>query len=555
MKLLLSCGIGLALIGCGLNVSDKPTQVIVSSKPAVVETMGDFPCHQMGGQWMGKCKFDADGNPLLETPKEATISAGREYDTSTVNLPTAKKAEVVMLEDGQNYEMEAGFVKQEIAGKTLRRLAYNGMIPGPIFKVKKGTSVSVNFTNNLDEPTMVHSHGLRGDYKMDGMPNKPHPPLQPGESFNYKWEFPDEGIFWYHPHIREDRQQDGGLYGNYWVEPDTPDYWAKVSKEATWILDDFDLEGYDSQEVNHTLMGRYGSIMLLNNEENYQTTAKAGETVRYFITNTANVRPFNLKIKGAQMKLVGGDLGRIEQETFRDSLVIAPAERWIVEVYFPEAGRYEIENVTPKKTYSIGGIVVAGAATTDQALNFETLRDNREDYRDIRSFIESDAQTAPDKKLRLDVNMPGMKTDNMGHGGHNAPPIEWEDGMAAMNAMSTDKSVEWKLVDDATGKANLDINWEFEQGDLVKIEIYNDPDSMHPMQHPIHFHGQRFLVTSRDGVANQNLQWKDTALIKTGEKVEILVDMSNPGQWMAHCHIAEHLHAGMTLNFTVKPKN
>ena len=75
---------------------------------------------------------------------------------------------------------------------------------------------------------------------------------------------------------------------------------------------------------------------------------------------------------------------------------------------------------------------------------------------------------------------------------------------------------------------------------------------MHPMQHPIHFHGQRFVVLTRDGKSNDNLQWKDTTLVKTGETIEILVEMSNPGKWIAHCHIAEHMHAGMMFNFEVQ---
>jgi len=71
------------------------------------------------------------------------------------------------------------------------------------------------------------------------------------------------------------------------------------------------------------------------------------------------------------------------------------------------------------------------------------------------------------------------------------------------------------------------------------------------MQHPIHFHGQRFVVLTREGVANENLQWKDTVLIPRGQTVDILVEMSNPGEWMAHCHIAEHLESGMMFDFTV----
>jgi FtsP/CotA-like multicopper oxidase with cupredoxin domain len=71
------------------------------------------------------------------------------------------------------------------------------------------------------------------------------------------------------------------------------------------------------------------------------------------------------------------------------------------------------------------------------------------------------------------------------------------------------------------------------------------------MQHPIHFHGQRFLVVNENGTANDNLVWKDTVMVPAGQYVDILLDTTNPGEWMAHCHIAEHLEAGMMFGFTV----
>jgi FtsP/CotA-like multicopper oxidase with cupredoxin domain len=71
------------------------------------------------------------------------------------------------------------------------------------------------------------------------------------------------------------------------------------------------------------------------------------------------------------------------------------------------------------------------------------------------------------------------------------------------------------------------------------------------MQHPFHIHGQRFLVLSRDGVTNTNLAWKDSVLVGSGETIELLVEMTNPGVWMAHCHIAEHIESGMMLSFHV----
>ena len=65
------------------------------------------------------------------------------------------------------------------------------------------------------------------------------------------------------------------------------------------------------------------------------------------------------------------------------------------------------------------------------------------------------------------------------------------------------------------------------------------------MQHPIHLHGQRFVVVERDGIVNDDLVWKGTVLVPVGSWVDLLVDFSNPGAWMLHCHIAEHMEAGM----------
>ena len=124
-------------------------------------------------------------------------------------------------------------------------------------------------------------------------------------------------------------------------------------------------------------------------------------------------------------------------------------------------------------------------------------------------------------------------------------PVEWVDGMPDMNWLSTSKQVRWILRDQATGKENMDIDWRVKRGSVVKLRIFNDPKSFHPMQHPIHLHGQRMLVVARDGVPTGNLVWKDTALIPVGSTVDLLIDASNPGAWMLHCHIAEHLGSGM----------
>ena len=132
-------------------------------------------------------------------------------------------------------------------------------------------------------------------------------------------------------------------------------------------------------------------------------------------------------------------------------------------------------------------------------------------------------------------------------------PVEWSGTMPEMDWIVTGRTARWLLRDAATGRENMDIDWRFRVGDVKKFRLVNDRNALHAMQHPIHIHGQRFLVVSVNGVPNENLVWKDTVLVPTGFVVDVLVEMSNPGKWMLHCHIAEHVETGMRMIFDVVP--
>jgi FtsP/CotA-like multicopper oxidase with cupredoxin domain len=141
-----------------------------------------------------------------------------------------------------------------------------------------------------------------------------------------------------------------------------------------------------------------------------------------------------------------------------------------------------------------------------------------------------------------------------GHGHGTADGIEWEDDMVDVNRLTTPANMRWKLVDRQTGDENAAIDWLFRVGDRVKIRLLNEMAGDHPMHHPFHVHGAgRFLILSRDGVVEPNLVWKDTVLVRAGQTVDILLDVTNVGRWMAHCHIAEHHESGMMFSFDVAP--
>jgi hypothetical protein len=141
------------------------------------------------------------------------------------------------------------------------------------------------------------------------------------------------------------------------------------------------------------------------------------------------------------------------------------------------------------------------------------------------------------------------------HGEQN-DGLEWEDLMPEINRASEPRNMRWMLIDRESGAENGAITWAFTVGDQVKIRLVNEMESDHPMHHPFHVHGAgRFLVLSREGEAESNLVWKDTVLVPAGRTVDILLDVSNPGLWMAHCHIAEHAQSGMMFSFNVSRRD
>ena len=135
------------------------------------------------------------------------------FPTSTADIPSAVPSEVVELPDGGTLDLFAGFVRREIQGRELTMLAFNNQHPGPLIKVRKGATIFVNFTNETSLPTAVHWHGVRLDNRYDGVPGLTQEAVQPGQTFRYQIYFKDAGIYWYHPHHREDIQQELGHAG------------------------------------------------------------------------------------------------------------------------------------------------------------------------------------------------------------------------------------------------------------------------------------------------------------------------------------------------------
>jgi FtsP/CotA-like multicopper oxidase with cupredoxin domain len=526
------------------------------------------------------------------------------FTTETEGLEEATRPEVIRLGDGETHEITIKPVRKRIHETEVRMLGYNGSIPGPTLHVDQGSEVTIEATNLGDVDATLHWHGLRLENRFDGVPEETQAPIPHGGTFTYRLQFPDPGFYWYHPHIREDFAQEMGLYAGIIVEPSEPDYWLPVDRQLVITLDDVLIEDgqmapFHRSGPTFTAMGRFGNVMLTNGETEYRTEAAVCEVVRLHLVNTANTRIFNFGLSGARMKLVGGDSGRVEHEEFIDEILLSPSERAIVDVLFDQAGEAHLENRTPDRTYDLGHFTVSGEADDEAAAAFDELRTDPELSAE-RERIQADLEREPDKTLAFVSQMPilyggqeeeassyvcpmhpevtaseqatcpkcGMKlvpADAIAGGGEGGPEhhegahdhgdgLEWEDLMPEINRQTNTSNMIWQLIDRETGAENADITWAFRVGDRIKIRLANEMDQEHPMHHPFHIHGAgRFLVLARDGVPETNLVWKDTVLLRAGQTIDILLDVTNPGLWMAHCHIAEHTESGMMFSFDVAP--
>jgi len=583
------------------------------------------------------------GRPDLPTPVES-------FPTDPSGLPEAGRPEVLELAHGDTLNLKVGPVAKRLGESTVRMLGYNGSIPGPTLKVQQGSEIVVEVTNQGDLDTTVHWHGLRLENKYDGVPHETQAPIPVGGGFTYRIQFPDPGLYWYHPHIREDYTQELGLYGNILVAPTDPEYWPPVDRELVLTVDDLLVEDgkiapFSPTETSYAAMGRFGNVFLTGGEPDLHLEVRAGEVVRLWLTNTANTRVFNLMLPGARMKLVGGDSGRVEHQEFVDQVLLAPSERAVVDVLVDQPGDLALEHHTPDRAYRLarftvtedgGGSVAAGefgvlgrapelaaereqlaawlAAPPGKVLALVAQMDDPaalppdagpvEYACPMHPEVTSDqpgrcpkcgmkllATQAPAATAYACPMHPEVVSDQPGrcpkcgmkllpaqsvpkpaaadaaamedHGGHaaghdhgeghgTADGIEWEDDMVEVNRLTTNATMHWRFLDRTSGTDSATIDWHFTVGDRVKLRLVNEMDSDHPMHHPFHLHGAgRFLVLSRDGVVEPNLVWKDTVLVRTGQVVDILFDVSNPGLWMAHCHIAEHMQSGMMFSFNV----
>jgi FtsP/CotA-like multicopper oxidase with cupredoxin domain len=410
---------------------------------------------------------------------------------------------------------------------------FNGSVPGPLLRFRKGDAVRIAVENALAADTTVHWHGVRVPNAMDGVPFVTQQPIAPGGQFIYEFALPDSGTFWYHPHQASFEQVPRGLYGALIVEEDKP---VEVDRELVWVLSDVRIgpDGRQIEDFGRVLDlandGRLGNQVLLNGEAagaDRIVEVTRGERIRVRLINAASARIFELAIPGHAMNVIAFDGQAVEPHVV-DTLQIGPGMRTdlLIDCMQSPGGRFE---VTDSQRRSLGPVATLAyrqeAARRDKPLGAPMkLAPN--------TLPEPDLAKATDHYIMFQGGMRG------------APVIGKVDGKPTRTHEMMEKhGLAWTMNYSAEHEHALmhEPLLHLGLGEHVMLHMINDTDYVHPM----HLHGHFFRVIAIDGRRTERQEWRDTVIMGPRQLVDVAFVADNEGEWMYHCHILDHAAGGM----------
>ncbi|RME26338.1 MAG: multicopper oxidase family protein, partial [Deltaproteobacteria bacterium] len=390
--------------------------------------------------------------------------------------------------------------------RVIEGTGYNGSTPGPTIRAKLGDTLVVDLVNDLAVPTTLHWHGLHVPWDMDGV-TWMQDPVQPGDSFTYRFPLTQAGTFWYHPHIDTARQVDLGLYGAIVVEdPAQP----PADHDIVAVIDDWPEEGEHLADTGHSEdeaadrddhHGHEG-LWTVNGLVQPVLRLPAGDSVRLRLVDASNGGYVQLgSDDGQPLRLLATDQGLLPAAQEVDRLLLVPGDRAELELSLGSQAFELLDH--PYDLHGGAGVGDAGPMLG------------------IRPEGEGSAPPP------LDLPFPG--------GGVSDDPGRTDIVYVfAGDPVTGDWYINGEQYPDVTVQS-------LPRDSDVVIEVRN----LSPTDHPFHLHGHSFEVLSVDGVAPAWRSVEDTVEVPLYGAVRLRLIADNPGDWMAHCHILEHAEGGM----------
>ena len=405
---------------------------------------------------------------------------------------------------------------------------FNGVVPGSPVRVKRGQAASIRVTNQLQQPTAVHWHGIRLPNEMDGVAGLTQPAIKVGESFDYHFAPPDAGTFWYHSHVNAFEQVGRGLYGPLIVEESDP---PKVDREMVWMIDDWRLLEDASISDDFGMMhdrshaGRIGNVPTVNGRFRDLIPVRSGERVRLRIINAANARNFALRFEELSPQLIAIDGQPVVPQKIDEPIIIGAAGRIDLIVDF---------SGTPGSTSSVIDQFYRNEYSLTQFVysNEPPLRGAPPDW---PLQLQSSGIPEPDlaNAVQQQVVIAGGAMGGLARAKLKG---EWQD----LRTLARQGYV-WALNDTVSHKLDMPPLVDVKLGTTVKFTIENQTAFPHPM----HLHGHHMQLLSIDGNPVSEKRWVDSPLLLPRQRMELAFVADNPGKWLFHCHALEHHAAGL----------
>lgn len=418
--------------------------------------------------------------------------------------------------------------------------AYDGLVPGPVIKAKKGEEISIEVFNQLGQPTTIHWHGIRIDNAMDGVAGLTQAPIQPGESFVYRFTPPDAGTYWYHPHNRTWEQLARGLYGALIVEGDATD--NDFDKDYSILVDDWRLEDTglihepsfkSMHDWSH--QGRLGNILTLNGKHLEKLDVVVGERVRLRFINTSNARIMKFALENLEPYLIALDGQAVSPVPLnKDGITLAPAQRADLMVDIKGKTGDEIAIIENSgRENLVAGYLVCQEGSTKQISEQPAVR------------LNSNVIPGPDLSAARDLEL--IMT---GGAMRFLESAVYKEQKLNGRELALKHQQVWAF-NGVAGMAKKPF-FRAKKGETIRLKLVNKT----AWKHAIHLHGHHFLILTRNGINldNHNHEldaYRDTVLLDRDETIEIALVTDNPGKWMMHCHMLEHQASGMGTWFEV----
>ena len=408
--------------------------------------------------------------------------------------------------------------------------AYNASVPGPPLRLQQGDRFKIAVENKLAEETTVHFHGIRLPNVMDGAPHLTQKPIASGATFNYEFDLPDAGTYWYHPHVNSAEQVGRGLSGAFIIEERQP---IQVDRDVVWLLSDWrllsDAQISDDFRNMHDMAhnGRVGNTVTMNGRIRETFAVRSGERIRLRLINAANARIFGLTFAGHRPRVIALDGHPVEPHEPADGRVIlgtAMRIDLILDMTGKPGERFQVTDTFYRNLgYRLLELAYGDEVVRERPLESPiTLPEN--------TVPEPDMTSAERHEITFNGGMMGqMMMRDRGMGA----------GMNMMEMMHTRKI--WFINGTAITGHVMEPMLTLKRGKSYILAMSNETAWWHPM----HLHGHAFRVISRNGTPTKYREWQDTVLMAPRERVEVAFVADNPGNWMFHCHILEHQESGM----------